>query len=154
MDQQSMAPAAPSLGFLYGNIAKAIKNVTEKYNADRTTSAQGSGINKTLMEIQSLLRQPHTLSPRVISQFQLEEPLQNAESSCNATVSKLQEEARKWMGNQTTTGESPRNEVQIRVLLQQIQRQLMDINSLIAAAQRYSKSGVLCVERSKHANDI
>lgn len=131
-----MAPAASSLDFLYGNIAKAIKNATEKYNADRTTSTQSSGINKTLTEIQSQLRQPHTLSSRVISQFQLEEPLQNAESSCNVTVSKLEEEVGKWMGNQTTTGESPRDEVQIRVLLQQIQRQLMDINSLIAAAQR------------------
>lgn len=131
-----MAPAASSLEFLYGNIAKAIKNANEKYNADRTTATQGSGINKTLTEIQSQLRQPHTLSSRVISQFQLEEPLQNAESSCNAAVSKLEEEVRKWMGNQTTTGENHRDEVQIRVLLQQIQRQLMDINSLIAAAQR------------------
>jgi hypothetical protein len=136
MDRQSMAPAASSLEFLYANIAKAIKNVTEKYNADPTTSAQGSGIGKTLMEIQSLLRQPHALSSRVISQFQLEEPLQNAESGCNVTVSKLEEEAGKWMGNQTTTGESPRDEVQIKVLLQQIQKQLTDINSLIAAAQR------------------
>jgi hypothetical protein len=136
MDQRSIAPAASSLDFLYGNIAKAIKNVTEKYNADPTASAQSSGISKTLMEMQSLLRQPHALSSRVISQFQLEEPLQNAESSCNATVSKLEEEVGKWMGNQTTIGESPRDEVQIKALLQQIQRQLMDINSLIAAARR------------------
>ncbi len=136
MDQQSMAPTASSLDFLYGNIAKAIKNATEKYNADRITTAQSSGINKTLMEIQSQLRQPHTLSSRAISQFQLEEPLQNAESSCNVTISKLEEGVGKWMGNQTATGESHRDEVQIRVLLQQIQRQIMDINSLIAAAQR------------------
>jgi len=94
-------------------------------------SAQGSGISKTLMEIQSLLRQPHALSSRVISQFQLEEPLQNAESGSNVTVSKLGEEAGKWMGNQITTGESPRDEVRIKALLQQIQRQLMDINSLL-----------------------
>jgi hypothetical protein len=136
MDQRSIAPAASSLDSLYTNIAKAIKNVTEKYNADPTASAQGSGISKTLMEIQSLLRQPHALSSRVISQFQLEEPLQNAESGSNVTVSKLGEEAGKWMGNQITTGESPRDEVRIKALLQQIQRQLMDINSLVAAAQR------------------
>jgi hypothetical protein len=136
MDQRSISPAASSLDSLYANIANAIKNVTEKYNADPTTSAQGSGINKTLMEIQSLLRQPHALSSRVISHFQLEEPLQSAESGSKATVSKLEEEARKWMGNQTTTGESRRDEVQIKALLQQIQRQLMDINSLISAAQR------------------
>jgi len=136
MDQRSIAPAASSLDFLYANIAKAIKNVTEKYNADPTASAQGSGISKTLMEIQSLLRQPHALSSRVISQFQLEEPLQNAESGSNITVSKLREEVGKWMGNQTSTGESPRDEVRIKAILQQIQRQLMDINSLVAAAQR------------------
>jgi hypothetical protein len=136
MDQRSISPAASSLDSLYANIANAIKNVTEKYNADPTTSVQGSGINKTLMEIQSLLRQPHALSSRVISHFQLEEPLQSAESGSKATVSKLEEEARKWMGNQTTTGESRRDEVQIKALLQQIQRQLMDINSLISAAQR------------------
>jgi hypothetical protein len=93
MDQRSIAPAASSLDSLYTNIAKAIKNVTEKYNADPTASAQGSGISKTLMEIQSLLRQPHALSSRVISQFQLEEPLQNAESGSNVTVSRLGEEA-------------------------------------------------------------
>ena len=144
MDQRSISPAASSLDSLYANIANAIKNVTEKYNADPTTSAQGSGINKTLMEIQSLLRQPHALSSRVISHFQLEEPLQSAESGSKATVSKLEEEARKWMGNQTTTGESPRtwsmthlcDEVLIKGLLQQTQRQLTDISLLIAAAQR------------------
>jgi hypothetical protein len=136
MDQRLMAPAASSLDFLWENIARAIKNVTEKYNAAPTTSAEGSGIRKTLMDIQSLLSQPHALSSRVISQFQLEESFKNAESGCNVTVSKLEEEAGKWMGNQTRTGESLRDEVQIKVLLQQIQRQLMDINSLIAAAQR------------------
>ena len=134
MDQRSISPAASSLDSLYANIANAIKNVTEKYNADPTTSAQGSGINKTLMEIQSLLRQPHALSSRVIAQFQLEESLQNAKSACNATLSRLEEEVGKWMGSQT--GESACDEVQIRMLLQQIQRQLMDINALLAAAQR------------------
>jgi hypothetical protein len=136
MDQRLMAPAASSLDFLWENIARVIKNVTEKYNAAPTTSAEGLGISKTLMDIQSLLSQPYALSSRVISQFQLEESFKNAESGCNVTVSKLEEEAGKWMGNQTTTGESPRDEVQIKVLLQQIQRQLMDINSLVAAAQR------------------
>ena len=130
-----MAPAASSLDFLWENIARAIKNVTEKYNA-APTSAEGSDISKTLTDIQSLLSQPHVLSSRVISHFRLEEPLKNAESGCNITISKLEEEAGNWMGNQTTTGESPRDEVQIKVLLLQIQRQLMDINSLIAAAQR------------------
>ena len=131
-----MAPAALSLDFLWENIARAIKNVTAKYNTAPTTSAEGSGISKTLMDIQSLLGQPHDLSSRVISHFRLEEPLKNAESGCNITVSKLEEEVGKWMGNQTTTGESPHDEVRIRALLQQIQRQVMDINSLIAAAQR------------------
>jgi hypothetical protein len=139
MDPRSMAPPASSLDFLWENIAKAIKNVSEKYNAAQatsTSSVERSAINKTLMEIQSLLRQPHALSSRVISQFQLEEPLKNAECVCNVTVSKLEEEAGKWTGNQTTTGASPYDEVQIKVLLQQIQRQLTDLNSLIVAAQR------------------
>ena len=100
----------------------------------RPTAAQVSGISKTVLEIQSLLRQPHALSSRVIAQFQLEESLQNAKSACNATLSRLEEEVGKWMGSQT--GESACDEVQIRMLLQQIQRQLMDINALLAAAQR------------------
>ena len=142
-----MAPAASSLVFLCANIAKAIKNVTEKYNAVPTTSsisAECSAISTTLMDIQSLLSQPHALSSRAISQIQLEEALKNAQNGCNFAVSRLEEEAGKCMGNQTTTGESPRtwsmtslcDEVLIKVLLQQIQRQLTDINLLIAAAQR------------------
>jgi hypothetical protein len=147
MDPRSMAPAASYLVFLYANIAKAIKNVTEKYNAAPTTSsisAECSAISATLMDIQSLLSQPHALSSRVISQIQLEEALKNAQNGCNFTVFRLEEEAGKCTGNQTTTGESPRtwsmtylcNEVLIKGLLQQIQRQLTDINLLIAAAQR------------------
>jgi len=66
------------------------------------------------------------------------------QNGCNFAVSRLEEEAGKCMGNQTTTGESSRtwsmtylcDEVLIKVLLQQIQRQLTDINLLIAAAQR------------------
>ena len=142
-----MAPAASSLVFLYANIAKAIKNVTEKYNAAPTISsisAECSAISAALMDIQSLLSQPHALSSRVISQIQLEEALKNAQNGCNFTVSRLEEEVGKCMGNQTTTGESPRtwgmtylcDEVLIKGLLQQIQRQLKDINLLIAAAQR------------------
>ena len=146
MDPRSMAPAASSLVF-YTNTAKAIKNATEKYNAAPTTSsisAECSAISATLMDIQSLLSQPHALSSRVISQIQLEEALKNAQNGCNFAVSRLEEEAGKCMGNQTTTGESSRtwsmtylcDEVLIKVLLQQIQRQLTDINLLIAAAQR------------------
>jgi hypothetical protein len=147
MDPRSMAPAASSLVFLCANIAKAIKNVTEKYNAAATTSsisAECSAISATLTDIQSLLSQPHALSSRVISQIQLEEALKNAQNGCNYTVSRLEEEAGKCIGNQTTTGESPRtwsmtylcDEVLIKGLLQQIQRQLTDINLLIAATQR------------------
>ncbi|KAF4634194.1 hypothetical protein G7Y89_g3907 [Cudoniella acicularis] len=146
MDPRSMAPAASSLVFLSANIAKAIKNVTEKYNAVPTTSsisAECSAISATLMNIQSLLSQPHALSSHVISQIQLEEALKNAQNGCDFTVSRLEEEAGKCMGNQTATGESPRtwsvtylcDEVLIKGLLQQIQRQLTDINLLIAAAQ-------------------
>lgn len=141
-----MAPAASPLIFFYANIAKAIKNATEKYNAAPTTSsisAECSAISATLMDIQSLLSQPHALSSRVISQIQLEEALKNAQNGCNFTVSRLEEEAGKCMGNQTTTGD-PRawsmtylcDEVLIKALLRQIQRQLTDINLLIAAAQR------------------
>ena len=141
-----MAPAASSLVFFYTNTAKAIKNATEKYNAAPTTSsisAECSAISATLMDIQSLLSQPHALSSRVISQIQLEEALKNAQNGCNFAVSRLEEEAGKCMGNQTTTGD-PRawsmtylcDEVLIKALLRQIQRQLTDINSLIVAAQR------------------
>jgi len=142
-----MAPAASSLVFLCANIAKAIKNVTEKYNSAPTTSsisAECSAISAALMDIQSLLSQPHALSSSVISQVQLEEAFKNVQNGCNFTVSRLEEEAGKCMGNQTTTGESPRtwsmrylcDEVLIKGLLQQIQRQLTDINLLIAAVQR------------------
>jgi hypothetical protein len=147
MDPRSIAPAAPSLIFFYENIAKAIKNVTEIYNAAPTTSsitAEYSAISTTLMDIQSLLSKPHALSSRAISQIQLEDALKNAQNGCNFTIARLGEEAGKCMGNQTTTGASPRtwsmkylcDEVLIKALLQQIQRQLMDINLLIAAAQR------------------
>jgi hypothetical protein len=142
-----MAPAASSLVILSANIAKAIKNVTEKYNIAPTTSSissECSAISATLIDIQSLLSQPHAFSSRVISQIQLEEALKNAQNSCNLTVFRLEEEAGKLVGNQTTTGESPRtwsmthqcDEVLITEFLQQIQRQLTDINLLIAAAQR------------------
>lgn len=141
-----MAPAASPL-FFYANIAKAIKNVSEKYNAAPTTSsisAECLAISATLMDIQLLLSQPHSLSSHVISQIHLEEALENAQNGCNFTVSRLEEEARKCMGNQTTTGESYRawsmtylcDEVLIKGLLQKVQRQLTDINLLIAAAQR------------------
>ena len=141
-----MAPAASPLIFFYANIAKAIKNATEKYNAAPTTSsisAECSAISATLMDIQSLLSQPHALSSRVISQIQLEEALKNAQNGCNFTVSRLEEEAGKCMGNQTIKGD-PRtwsmtylcDEVLIKALLRQIQRQLTDINLLIAAAQK------------------
>ena len=147
MDPRSMAPAASSLVFLYANIAKAIKNVTEKYNAAPTRSsisAECSAISATLMDIQTLLSRPHALSSRVISQIQLEEALGNAQNGCIFAVSRLEEEAEKCMGDQTTTGENPRtrsmwylcDEVLMKGLLQQIQRQLTDINLLIEAAQR------------------
>ncbi|KAF8860497.1 hypothetical protein BDZ45DRAFT_672583, partial [Acephala macrosclerotiorum] len=97
MDPRSMAPVASSL-FFYANIARAIKNVAEKYNAAPTTSSisvECSAISATLIDIQLLLRRPHSLSSRVISQIQLEEALENAQNGCNFTVSRLEEEARK-----------------------------------------------------------
>jgi hypothetical protein len=147
MDPQSMATTASSLVFLYANTAKAIKNVTEKYNAAPTTSsisAECSVISWALMEIQSLLSKPHALSSRVISQIQLEEALKNALNNCNIMVSRLDEEVGKCMGSQTNTGETLRtwsmthlcDEVLIKGLLEQTQRQLTDISLLIAAAQR------------------
>jgi hypothetical protein len=142
-----MALAASSLESLCSNIAKAINNVSDKYNAAPTTSsisAECSAISATLRDIQSLLSQPHALSSRVISQIQLEEALRNAENSCNFTIFRLEEEAGKCMGNQKTMGENPRtwsmtylcDEVLLKGLLQQIQRQLTDINLLITAARR------------------
>jgi hypothetical protein len=147
MDPRSMAPAASSLVFQYANIAKAIKDVTEKYNAAPTTSsitAESLAINGALVDIQFLLSQSHALSSRVISQIQLEEALQNVQNGCNFTISRLEEEVGKCTENQTTTGKSPRtwsmthlcDEVLIKGLLQQTQRQLKDISLLIAAAQR------------------
>jgi hypothetical protein len=147
MDPRSTAPAASTFVFLYANIAKAIKDVTEKYNAAPTTlsiRAECSAISGALMDIQSLLSQPHALSSHVISQIQLAEALKNVQNGCIFTVSRLEEEVRKCTGNQTTTGESPRtwsmthlcDEVLIKGLLQQTQRQLTDISLLIAAAQR------------------
>lgn len=142
-----MAPAASFLVFLYESIAKAIKDVTEKYNAAATTSsisAECSAISGALIDIQLLLSQPHALSSRVISQIQLEEVLKNVYNGCNFTISRLEEEVGKCMGNQTTTGENARtwsrthlcDEVLIKGLLQQTQKQLTDISLLIAAAQR------------------
>ena len=142
-----MAPAASFLVFLYASIAKAIKDVTEKYNAAPTTSsirAECSAISGALIDIQLLLSRPHALSSRVISQIELEEVLKNVYNGCNFTISRLEEEVGKCMGNQTTTGESRRtwsrthlcDEVLIKGLLQQTQRQLTDISLLVAAAQR------------------
>jgi hypothetical protein len=147
MDPRSIPPAAPSLVLLYANIAKAIKDVTEKYNATPTTSsisAECSAISWALMNIQSLLSQPHALTSRVISQIQLEEALKKVQNDCSFTVSRLQEEVGKCVGNQTPMGESLRtwsmthlcDEVLIKGLLQQAQRQLTDASLLIAAAQR------------------
>ena len=142
-----MAPAASFLILLYASTAKAIKEVTEKYNAAPTTtsiSVECSAISRALIDIQLLLSQPNALSSRVISQIQLEEVLTNVYNGCNFTISRLEEEVGKCMGNQTTTGESPRtwsrahlcDEVLIKGLLQQTQKQLTDISLLIAAAQR------------------
>jgi hypothetical protein len=148
MDPRSLASAASSLILLYANFAKTIKDATEKYNAAPSTtspiSAECSAISMALMDIQSLLSQPHALSSRVITQFELEEALNIAQNGCNFTVSRLEEEVGKCMGNQTTTGESPRtwsmthlcDELLVKGLLQQTQRQLTDIGLLIAAAQR------------------
>jgi hypothetical protein len=142
-----MAPMASSLVSLYANIAKGIKNVTDKYNAAPTTSSisvECSAISATLVNIRSLLSQPHALSSRAISQTELEEALKNAQNGCNITVSRLEDEVGKCTGNQTATGGSPRtwsmayvcDEILIKELLQQIQRQLTDVSLLIAAAQK------------------
>lgn len=140
MDSRPMATARSSLVCLCANIARAIKNVTEKYNAVPTRSsisAECSAISVTLMDTQSLLSQPHALLSRAMSQSQLKEALKNAQNSCNSTVSCLEEEAGKCIGFQAIMEKSPLcNEDLIKGLLQQIQRQLTDINLLIAAAQR------------------
>ena len=147
MDARSMAPAASSLILFYATIAKAIRDVTEQYNATPTTSpigAECAAISGALMDIQSLLSQPHALSSRAISQNQLEEALRIVQNSCNSTISRLEEEVGKCMGNQTTKGEIPPtwsathlcDEVRVKGLLQQAQRQLTDTSLLIAAAQR------------------
>jgi hypothetical protein len=146
MNQPSRAPAASSLVF-YASIAKAIKDATEKYNAAPTTSsisAECSAIGEALIDIHSLLSQPHALSSRVVSQIQLEKAFKIVQNKCILTVSRLEEEVGKTVGNQTTKGESPHtwsmanlcDEVLIKGLLQQTQRQLTDISLLIAAAQR------------------
>jgi len=147
MDARSIAPADSSLVFLYANIAKAIKDVTEKYNAAPTISsisAEYSAISGTLLDIQLLLSQPQALSSHVISQTQLEAILKNIYNGCVFTISKLEDEVGKCPGNQTSAGESPRtwsmahrcDEVLIKGLLQQTQRQLTDISKLIEAAHR------------------
>jgi hypothetical protein len=147
MDPRSLASAESSLVLLYANIAKTIKNISEKYNADPTRSsisAQFSAISGVLMDIQMLLSQPHALSSRVISQVQLEEVLVNVYNGCNFTISRLEREVGKCIENQTTTGDSLRSwsmthlcdEVLVMELLQHIQRQLTNVSLLIVAAQR------------------
>jgi len=146
MDPRSIAPAAASLVSLYANIAKAIKDITEKYNAAPTTSsisAECSAISRALVDIQLRLIEPHALSSRAISQIQLEEILKTIYNGCNFTISRLEDEVGKCMESQTTT-KGPHNwsmphlcdEVLIKGLLQQTQRQLTDVSLLIAAAQR------------------
>jgi hypothetical protein len=147
MDPRSIAPAASSLVFHYANIAKAIKDVTGKYNAAPTTSsiiAECSAISEALTNIQSLLSQPHALSSRVISEIQLEEALRNVQNGCYITISRLEEEVGKCIGDQTSTRDGPRtwsmthlcDEALVKGFLQQTQRHLTDINMLITAAQR------------------
>jgi hypothetical protein len=142
-----MAPAASCLAFLFANIGKAIKDVAEKYNAAPTTSsisAESSAISEALTDIQLLLSQPHPLSSRVISQFQLEEALKLVQNGCNFTIFRLEEEVGKCTRNQQTSGENPRirsitqkcDEGLVKGLLQQTHRQLMDTSLLIGAAQR------------------
>jgi hypothetical protein len=101
-----------------------------------------------LLDIQSLLSQPHALASRVISQAQLEEAFKNAQSGCTVTASRLEVEAGKCSGSQTPTRESrPRtwsmapayDEALIKGLLQQIERQLADVSLLIVAVQRYPR---------------
>ena len=147
MDPRLTAPAASSPVFPYANIAKAIKDVTEKYKAaPKTLSISGecSTITAALMDVQMLLSQPHALSSRVISQIQLVGALKNAQNRCSFTISKLEEEVEKCTGNQKITAESPGawsmthlcDEVLIKRLLQQIQMKITDVSLLIVAAQR------------------
>jgi len=147
MDPRSTALTASSLVFFYANIAKAIKDVSEKYKAAPTRSSisdECSTIIAALIDIQVLLSQPHALSSRVLSQIQLTETLTNAQNGFSSTISRLEEEVEKCMGNQTTVADNHHtwsvehlcDEVLIKGLLQQIQRQLADVSLLIAAAQR------------------
>ena len=138
---------ASSLVFFYANSAKAIKDVSEKYKAAPTRSSISddcSTIIATLIDIQVLLSQPHALSSHAISQIQLTEALTNAQNGFSSTISRLEEEVGKCMRNQTAVADSSRtwsmmhlcDEVLVKGLLQQIQRQLADVSLLIAAAQR------------------
>jgi hypothetical protein len=142
-----MTPAASSLIFLYANLGKAIKDVTDKYNAASTTSSISDeclAISMALMDIQSLLGQPHALSSHVISQAQLEEALRIAQNGCNFIISRLEEEVGNHAGNKRLTAESPRtrsmthicDEALVKGLLQQTQKYLTDTSLLIAAAQK------------------
>ena len=147
MDPRMMAPAACSLLFLTANIARAIKNVIEQYEqaptTARTINRECSSIIETLVEIEFLVKQPQGLSPRAICQNEIEEALQNAATSCNFTITQLEEEIRNYVGDEPASLKKHPpwtvirfNEVRIQGLLQQIQRQLFDIKSLIIATQR------------------
>lgn len=152
MDPRSMTPAASSLLILCANITKTIRKTTENCNAAPATisiDAECSAISATLLDIESLLSQPHALSSRVISLAELEEVFKNAQSGCSLTASRLEVEAGRCVGSQTPTRESrPRtwsmppvyDEALIKGLLQQIERQLADISLLIVAIQRYLTS--------------
>jgi hypothetical protein len=147
MDPQSMASTASSIAFLYGSIAKSIKNFADRYNAISTTSsinAECSAISGALVDIQLLLSQPQALSSRAISPVQLENVSKNAYNNCTVAISRLEEEMEKCTAKPMATGDNARswslthlcNKQLIKGLLQQIQRQLTDMSLLITAAQR------------------
>ena len=142
-----MPSAACSLLFLTANISRAIKNVIEQCEqvptTTRTINRECSSITGSLIEIEVLVKQPHDLSSCAVSRNEIEEAIQNAGTSCSFTVTQLEEEIRNYVGDQVTTIKRPRsrtvipcNEVRIQGLLQQIQRQLSEIKSLIIATQR------------------
>ena len=144
-----MAPAASSLLFLCTNITKTIKSTRGNCKAAPTAlsiDSECSAISATLLDIQSLLSQPHALASRIITPAQLEEAFQNAQNGCSLTSSRLEVEAGKCLESQTPSRESrPHtwrrppvyNEALIKGLLQQLERQLADISLLIVAIQRY-----------------
>lgn len=145
MDPRLPDLVASSLLF-YSNIAKAIKDVTEKYNAAQTTSpvsAECLAISGALMDIQLLLTQPHAMSSRIVSQNQLAEALNNAQKCCQFTISRLQEEVEKYVRRQGSAGSihyrsqpQPCDEVLVKGFLQRTQRHLKDVSMLIGVAQR------------------